>query len=713
MMTHSPNNLAASSSVLVVRVRVKFAYNLLIGFDHCLYIFSPIESRWSLTAVRFWSVFWVDVSTISLVETGFLDIAKRLNVSVSSWQDGRQALANVQQPWMLILDNADDPNVDYQDYFPSSPHGVVVMTSRNQECQQYVTAERIALEGLPIKEAQELLFKASSIKEDQRQALQGDSLKVAGILQSHPLALTLAGAYIRSGHCTLARYPDEYQRQRKRLLRFNSSQCRSRYRDVYATFEASIEVLQEMGTETSKDALELLPVLAVCAPSRIPLQLFEMAWEGVEGIPATAAAEDDPVRLAQWHVDHLLSLVQADADQWDSFRLVEAVHLLEAFALLSTDAHEGEVSVSMHPLVHAWARDRQDDHAQHNSWVSMGCIMAISMDEDEYWRIHQRELRAHLQALTSWDMPCMFGSDPVVLVACAISRCGWRSHEMRDDMHLSMLMEKLFAYLGLSESTVDERWLDMYFLRARNHADCSRLKEAITLQEQLAHIRGRTLAEDHPDLLASQHVLASTYQANGQIQEAISLLEKVVQIEAQTLAEDHPDRLASQHVLADAYQANGQIQEAISLLEKVIQIEAQTLAEDHPDRLTSQHELARAYQANGQIQEAISLLEKVVQIKAQTLAEDHPNRLASQHQLARAYHSDGRIQEAISLLEEVVQIEAQTLAEDHPHRLGSQHSLATYLWDFGQDHAASQLMEYVVQVMRKALDEKHPSLANS
>ncbi|KAF7502469.1 hypothetical protein GJ744_005684 [Endocarpon pusillum] len=108
------------------------------------------------------------------------------------------------------------------------------------------------------------------------------------------------------------------------------------------------------------------------------------------------------------------------------------------------------------------------------------------------------------------------------------------------------------------------------------------------------------------------------YQANGQVKEAVSLLEQMIKIEEQTLAEDHPDRLASQHELARAYKANGQVKEAVSLLEQVVKIREQTLAEDHPDRLASQHELARAYKANGQVKEAVSLLEQVVNPRADT-----------------------------------------------------------------------------------------------
>ena len=45
-----------------------------------------------------------------------------------------------------------------------------------------------------------------------------------------------------------------------------------------------------------------------------------------------------------------------------------------------------------------------------------------------------------------------------------------------------------------------------------------------------------------------------------------------MKIREQTLAEDHPDRLASQHELAGVYQANGQVKEAVALLKEVVKI---------------------------------------------------------------------------------------------------------------------------------------------
>ncbi|KAJ9493635.1 hypothetical protein H2202_010879 [Exophiala xenobiotica] len=347
-----------------------------------------------------WGVFWVDVSTPSLAENGFLDIAHRLQISASTWEYGCHGLANISRPWILVLDNADDPNVDYQAHFPPGSSGVLVLTSRNAECKQYATADFVALEGLSPNEATQLLLKAADVASDQRPLLEDDARGVATLLQSHPLALIQAGVYVGRGHCTLEEYPKVYERQRKRLLKFRPSQAQSRYRDVYATFEASVEILQASQTQSSRDALELLPLLAMCGPSQLPLFVFEAAWNGAQKIPKDESANEVDHRLTAWHMSRLPSLMQASEDAWDSFRLGEAVNSLRAFALVSTTVDNGYMRGSMHPLVHAWARDRQDERQQHESWIAMGCVVAASRSEREMWRVHGRHLKPQLQACT-------------------------------------------------------------------------------------------------------------------------------------------------------------------------------------------------------------------------------------------------------------------------------------------------------------------------
>ena len=663
-----------------------------------------------LTINRFWGVFWVDVSTASTAENNFLTIASTLGVPAQSLEEARQSLANVKQSWLLVLDNADDPEVDYQRYFPAGPSSVVMLTSRNAECRQYASTRPVALEGLSENEARELLLRAASVPLDQSHTLHDDAHVVASLLRSHPLALIQAGAYVSRGHCTLAEYPHVYKRQRKRLLAFRPAQAQSRYRDVYATFEASTDVLQASQTEAAQDALQLLPVLATCAASRLPLPLFEAGWKGARHITSNNTSdEDDLLRLTPWHVSHLPPPMQADADVWDSFRLIEAVSLLQAFSLVSTDTYDNYLSVAMHPLIHAWARDRQDASQQHQAWLTAGCLIAISSDDTELWRIRGRQLQPHLQALTPWEMSKIFAAKPPVMISRIVIYCGWLLYQLRDEATLFMLMQSLTAYLGLSRLTVDPQWLAVYDLTARNLINYGKVEEAVPLLEEVVKIQEQRLAENHPDRLASQHALAIAYEANGQVKQAVSLLEEVVKIREQTLAEDHPDRLGSQHVLAGAYQANGQVKEAVSLLEEVVEIREQRLAEDYPSRLASQHVLAGAYRANGQVKEAVTLLEKVVKIQGQTLAEDHPDRLGSQHALAIAYQANGQVKEAVSLLEEVVKVREQTLMENHPDRLASQHALAMAYQANGEVKEAVSLLEKVVKIQGQTLAEDHPS----
>ena len=663
--------------------------------------------------MRFWGVFWVDVSTSSLAEFAFLDIASRLQISAQTWEDTRQGLANVQHPWLLVLDNADDPNFDYQRYIPEGPSGVVMLTSRNQECSRYATEKCIDLDGLPEAEARELLLRAAGVPRDHHQAFEDDAQGVAILLRSHPLALIQAGLYVSRGHCTLAEYPRAFAQQRERLLAFRPAQAQSRYRDVYTTFEASAGFLQSLCTESAADALQLLSVLATCGPSRLPLPLFEAGWTGAQSTSSSNAGDDDVIKLTPWHVSHLLPLMQANAQEWDSFRLIEAISLLKAFSLVSTDTASGFLSVSMHPLTWAWARDRQDVKGQHNSWVTMGCLIASSRVDDRFWRQHRQQLQPHVQALIAWDISEMFVFERPMEIAYILVTCGWLLYDMRDDAKLFVLMHNLLIHLDLDRQNVDRRWLEVYELTAWNLINYGKIKEAVSLLQQVFKIREQTLAVVHPARLISEQALARAYYANGQVKEAIILLEHIIKIEAQTLAEDHPARLASRRELATAYLANGQVKEAIILLEHIIKIEEQRLPEDHPSRLASEQALATAYQANKQVKKAIILLEHIVKIKEQRLAEDHPSRLASGQALATAYQANRQLKETVLLLEQVVKIRGQTLIEDHPDRLASQHALATTYWDLGRRNAALQMMKHVVEIRRQVLNEHHPARTGS
>jgi hypothetical protein len=92
-----------------------------------------------------------------------------------------------------------------------------------------------------MEDSRELLLKAAGMSLESWPSHNNEAKEAVDLPGSHTLALI-----------HLHQYPKVYKRQRERLLRYRPRQAHSRYRDVYATFEASVDVLEKSGSESAK-----------------------------------------------------------------------------------------------------------------------------------------------------------------------------------------------------------------------------------------------------------------------------------------------------------------------------------------------------------------------------------------------------------------------------------------------------------------------------
>src|SRR5947207_11096341 len=53
----------------------------------------------------------------------------------------KRILANTLQAWLLVFDNADDPNLSLSSYLPPGNRGHIIITSRNPQCVHYNRSE--------------------------------------------------------------------------------------------------------------------------------------------------------------------------------------------------------------------------------------------------------------------------------------------------------------------------------------------------------------------------------------------------------------------------------------------------------------------------------------------------------------------------------------------------------------------------------------------
>ncbi|EXJ87378.1 hypothetical protein A1O3_04337 [Capronia epimyces CBS 606.96] len=210
--------------------------------------------------------------------TGFIAVATALGVTVENARDAVQVLTNTRERWLLVLDNADDPETDYQTLLPSGKDGTVIITSRMTDCQRYSTIGAVTVGCLTTEELTELLLKASGTYPSRSSSSSQDATRVISILESHTLAIIQAGAFIAAGHCKLVEFVKRFQQHPQQILRYRPRQAISRYGDIYATFEASIAILEK--GERGTDASHLLDVLSMLHFSPVPIKIFEDAWNG-------------------------------------------------------------------------------------------------------------------------------------------------------------------------------------------------------------------------------------------------------------------------------------------------------------------------------------------------------------------------------------------------------------------------------------------------
>jgi hypothetical protein len=310
-------------------------------------------------------------------------------------------LSNHSEPWLLILDNADDINRDYSEYFPSGDYGSIILTSRNPELHKYADKDST----LPLKELSEsyalnLFFDVSGIARNRTS--EGQARTLVSRLQYHTLGVIQAASYVEDENLTLQDYlrllrsaeeNQELNRARIEVLQHVPQQMQSTYRSVFNAFEVSAAVL---GDPKNADADELLGILSVYHHSAFRTTVFERAWRSQEFFTVDQVAKTNDTlefleNFTEWHRDKLPKFLDLESQQWNPLRLRKAIKKLERLALVQRvkigydmeqwNEEDNEDGLLLHPLIHSWARCRQDVAARDKHWLAAAVSITCSKGE--------------------------------------------------------------------------------------------------------------------------------------------------------------------------------------------------------------------------------------------------------------------------------------------------------------------------------------------
>ncbi|KAJ7120229.1 hypothetical protein C8R44DRAFT_921274 [Mycena epipterygia] len=251
-----------------------------------------------------------------------INIAKTKTVGESS-QDALQWFRSKQEDWLLFFDNADDPKINLNNYFPQCDHGNILITSRNPGLCVYAGSDSPVSDMEEIDAVDLLLRSAAQDATEHNQRTAGQIVKVLHFL---PLAIIQAGAFIsKSGD--LEGYLALFDQNRARLLSQKPVQSHDDYAwTVYTTWQISFDQL-------SQPAATFLQLCSLLHHQGISEQIFKTAAAYKFG-PSSPSKEELQLPLK------FLSQFLGPDGVWDSFCFIEMTNEARAYSLLNFHAQK-------------------------------------------------------------------------------------------------------------------------------------------------------------------------------------------------------------------------------------------------------------------------------------------------------------------------------------------------------------------------------------
>ncbi|KAJ7081506.1 P-loop containing nucleoside triphosphate hydrolase protein, partial [Mycena epipterygia] len=485
---------------------------------------------------NFTDIFFIDSSSIETIETGLINIAKTKAVGESS-QDALQWLQSKQDEWLLFFDNADDPKINLNDYFPQCDHGNIIITSRNPGLVVHASAHSVISDMEEIDAVDLLLRSAGEEATDDKKTA---AVQIVKVLHYLPLAIVQAGAFIsKSGD--LDSYQALYEQNQARLLSQKPAQSHDNYAwTIYTTWQISFNQL-------SPPAAMFLQLCSLLRHQGISEQIFKNAATYKFG-PSSPSKEE-----LQMPLKYLSQFLGPDG-AWDSFCFMDMTNEIRAYSLINFSPQQKMFSI--HPLVHDWTRSTLSvKQSYHHCMVAMVGMSLAGLPAREI-QLVRLWIQSHI------DFLLQDNSNIIPDFRQEYGKIYMWGEKLQKAEKLQLAVFKKQRNI-LGEDHQDT--LQAMFWLAWTYRKLGKFKEAEKLEVVVLKWRRNTLGDNHPDTLDSMGALAVTYITLGKLKEAEELEVVVLKQQRNVLGDNHPDTLDVMGNLAATYQHLGKLKEAEEL----------------------------------------------------------------------------------------------------------------------------------------------------
>jgi tetratricopeptide (TPR) repeat protein len=691
----------------------------------------------------FWGIFYIDASSRANAESSLCDIAIRANVAPTK-EAAKHFLTNVGMPWLLIIDNADDEDLDVEEYFPHGERGCILITTRDGDKRHLGTigSKYYSFERLADIEAEELLLETAEEHQPYDEEVTKAAKLISRELHCLPLALVLAGNAIRSHSASWAGYLNYYKRNRQRLAQRAikrrqsiSKEDRERRTCVYVIFEPLLAEMENSPDQAATDAFELMQIFAFFHHRNIRRDILIKAIKNPQIEPQTSAAEEheQPQNLsallaAGWKkplIQHLARMVEValtdpryswlfvkqatvlpamlrkDAlleNEVDLDRLNQAIFHLQKYSFISPG--EEVDTYTVHPLIHEWMRLRLDSPAREAIWcdaAASALAQCIVLDANALSpeRIAMRTSRH-------------FISRELLPHIRHVRECQQNLHKMfqRARPHYRGLFfsKPLSSYSSLTppEAFRLARFSIVYF-------QCGEWQTTRQLQEQVRAYVVRMRGKDHPVSHRITAALAATYYLLDMFGDSIRMMRDIVASSIKMYGDDDPRTLKSTDSLAQFLCYGGRLTESLKLHKKAWEgfRNLQSHGPNHKDSLLALRHLGAIQSRFFRYEESALLCEKALE-GLNHCSDVEDEILFTKEDIALALVGAMRdLDRARALMVEVLERRKVIWGEEHPYTLFAELNFSRVEYGVGDYKAAEARLQRILPVGIRSVGKTH------
>lgn len=587
------------------------------------------------------AVFWVRADSQLALSTGFVEIARLLDLPEKDAQNPDDAVRAVKTwlennfGWLLICDNADTPEL-VKGFRPHNPNGHVLLTSRAQVFDVLGITKLFEIDVMLPEEALKFLFTRTGRSNDNAGETKA-AAQLAEELGYLPLALEQAGAFITAKHARFKDYLASYRKRRLELLNESRPVTGEYPESVATTWSINFGEVEK----ASAAASDLLRLSAFLSPDSIPFELITKGRSELGDALSTALADVDDDPLALNNVLEPLTRY--------------------SFIRLDTDSQ----TYSIHRLVQEVLRDEMNEDKQ-RLWAEQTVRtlnQAFPIVEFSFWPSCERLLphaKTAAKLVEKWDLSFEKAAHLLNMAGMYCYYRGQYSDAEALYKQAVLMFERMTGPDDSSFATYLNNLAELYRVQGK-YAD------ADPLHHRSLAIREKVLGPEHIDVANTLNNLALLKNDQGKYEEAEPLHHRALAIKEKALGSDHPSVATNLNNLAMLYYAQGKYAEAEPLFSRALAIHEKILGPEHPTLATGLNNLAALYRAQGKYLEAEPLYKRSLTIRENSLGQNHPDVAGSLNNFALFYYARGNYIEAERLFERSLKILQDALGLNHPN----------------------------------------------